>query len=249
MFPTEVPQAKGDDDKDAGMIYQNTATVDGKTKEQHFLKTVPEVAALMPSRWAYEGLIAIFPKQSRWLAAEQVEYVYRGWKNAATVAENTVATTDDAKDLIHSITGLVGDLNRRSNDLSERYQTQVNLQIFGNDKASKIWDRPHETLLARFKTIPFINVVIATEWYNAAVLALMTLLTLVVSRLLLSSWAQAVVAAGFGVVAGAGLCIVGKAVGCARGGEVRVRKHDRKSNLFVFSGDDRTGAFSTVELT
>jgi ABC-type multidrug transport system ATPase subunit len=202
MFPTEVAQAKVDDAKATGMLYQKTSTVDGKTKEQHFLKTVPEVAALMPSRWAYEGLIALYTNHSRWIAAEQVEFVYRAWKNAATVAENAVATTDDAKELIHSITGLVGDLSRRSNDLSARYQTQFTDQIFGNDKASKVWDRPHETLLARFKTIPFTSVVIATEWYNAAVLALMTLLTLVASRLLLSSWAQAVVPAVFGLVAG-----------------------------------------------
>src|SRR5258708_39652638 len=121
MFPKEVAQAKVDDAKAIGMLYQKTASVDGKNKEQLFLKTVPEVAALMPSRWAYEGLIALYTNHSRWIAAEQVEYVNRGWKNAATVAENTVATTDDAKDLIHSITGLVGDLNQRSNDLSAIY--------------------------------------------------------------------------------------------------------------------------------
>jgi hypothetical protein len=202
MFPQEVAQAKVEDAKTAGMLYQKTSTVDGKTKEVHFLKIVPEVAALMPSRWAYEGLIALYTNHSRWIAAEQVEFVYRAWKNAATTAENTVATSDDAKELIHSITGLVGDLSRRSNDLSARYQTQFTDQIFGNNKASKIWDRPHETLLERFKAIPILNVLVASEWYNAAVLALMTFLTLVISRVLLSGWAQAVVPALFGLVAG-----------------------------------------------
>src|SRR5260221_4253468 len=188
----------------------------------------------MPSRWAYEGLIALYTNHSRWIAAEQVEFVYRAWKNAATVAENTVATTDDAKELIHSITGLVGDHSRRSNDLSARYQTQFNDQIFGNDKAAKIWDRPHETLLARFKTIPFINVVIATEWYNAAVLALMTLLTLVVSRLLLSSWAQAVVPAVFGLVAGGGFRNLGQKYRVARGEDDRCQKLTTQFIAFFF---------------
>jgi hypothetical protein len=181
-------------------LYQKSYTADGKTKEIHFLKTVPEVAALMPSRWAYEGLISLYTNHSRWIAAEQVEFVYRAWKNAATSAENSVAKSDSAKEIIHSITGLVGDLSRRSNELSAKYQTQFTDQIFGNNKSLGIWDRPHETLLVRFKTIPFTSVLIPTEWYNASVLALMAFLTLLVSRILLSSWAQAAVPAIFGSV-------------------------------------------------
>jgi ABC-type multidrug transport system ATPase subunit len=200
LFPVQVADAKLDAAKTAGMVYQKSYTSNGKTKEIHFLKTVPEVAALMPSRWAYEGLISLYTNHSRWIGAEQVEFVYRAWKNAATAAENNVAKSDEAKEIIHSITGLVGDLSRRSNDLSAKYQTQFTDQIFGNNQASKIWDRPHETLLVRFKAIPFTSVLIATEWYNAMVLALMAFLTLLVSRILLSSRAQAVVPAIFGLV-------------------------------------------------
>jgi hypothetical protein len=200
LFPAQVADANVDTAKTTGMLYQKSYTADGKTKEIHFLKTVPEVAALMPSRWAYEGLISLYTNHSRWIAAEQVEFVYRAWKNAATTAENSAAKTDAAKEIIHSITGLLGDVSRRSNELSARYQTQFTDQIFGNHKSLGIWDRPHETLLVRFKTIPFTSVLIPTEWYNAAVLALMAFLTLLVSRILLSSWAQAAVPAIFGSV-------------------------------------------------
>jgi hypothetical protein len=200
LFPAQVADANVDTAKTTGMVYQKSYTVDGKTKEIHFLKTVPEVAALMPSRWAYEGLISLYTNDSRWIAAEQVEFVYRAWKNAATTAENSVAKSDQAKEIIHSLTGLLGDLSRRSNEMSAKYQTQFTDQIFGNNKSLGIWDRPHETLLVRFKTIPFTSVLIPTEWYNAAVLALMAFLTLLVSRILLSSWAQAAVPAIFGSV-------------------------------------------------
>ena len=200
FFPAQVAEANVDTAKAAGMLYQKSYTADGKTKEIHFLKTVPEVAALMPSRWAYEGLISLYTNHSRWITAEKVEFVYRAWKNAATTAENTVAKSDAAKEIIHSITGLIGDVSRRSNELSARYQTQFTDQIFGNNQALKIWDRPHETLLVRYKTIPFTSTLIPTEWYNAMVLALMAFLTLLVSRILLSSWAQAVVPAIFGLV-------------------------------------------------
>jgi ABC-type multidrug transport system ATPase subunit len=200
LFPSQVAEANVETAKTNGMIYQKSYTVDGKTKEKHFLKTVPEVAALMPSRWAYEGLISLYTNHSRWIAAEQVEFVYRAWKNAATTAENSVAKSDAAKEIIHSISGLLSDLSRRSNEMSARYQTQFTDQIFGNNKPLGIWDRPHETLLVRFKTIPFTSVLIPTEWYNAAVLALMTFLTLLVSRILLSNWAQAFVPAVFGSI-------------------------------------------------
>jgi ABC-type multidrug transport system ATPase subunit len=200
LFKQEVSSANLEAAKVTGIVY-DISSADGKS-ETHYLKTVPEVAAFMPSRWAYEGLIALYTNNSRWIAAEQVEYVYSGWKDAATDAETKVATSDASKETIHAITGLLGDLSRRSKELSAKYQTQFTDQIFGNNKNAKIWDRPHESLLVRFKTIPFTNTLISTEWYNAAVLALMTLLTLVLSRALLSGWAQAVVPAAFGAVAG-----------------------------------------------
>ncbi|MFY9985053.1 MAG: ATP-binding cassette domain-containing protein [Chthoniobacterales bacterium] len=200
LFPEQVAEAKVEAAQNDGMLYLKSYTNNGKKTEIHFRKTVPEVAALMPSRWAYEGLISLYTNHSRWIGAEQVEFIYQAWKNAATTAENSVAKSEEAKDIIHSITALLGDISRRSKNLSDKYQTQFTDQIFGNDKASKIWDRPHETLLVRFKTIPFTSVLMATEWYNAVVLALMAFITLLVSRILLSSWAQAVVPAMFGLV-------------------------------------------------
>jgi energy-coupling factor transporter ATP-binding protein EcfA2 len=207
LFPTEVPDQNLAAAQAIAPVYNKTSN--GK----NYLKTVPEVAKLMPSRWAYEGLIALYTNHSRWRSAEQLEFIYDEWDAAATKFGDAISKSEASnktpreigeqqKATIHQITTLLNEISRVSKEkLFSRYQNKLNDQIFGNNKASKIWDRTHDTLLVRFKVIPFTAALVPTEWYNATVLALMAFFTLMISRILLSSWAQAVVPAMFATVA------------------------------------------------
>jgi len=152
-------------------------------------KKVPEVAALMPSRWAYEGLIALYTNNSRWTTAERVEAMYKEFQHVAETAKNKAEKAGQSKDLgeaMDASTTLLQDLTRRAKDLFSKYETQFTDRIYNNDARFPTGDYSKTTLLVRFKTVPFTNIQLAAEWFNAASLLLITLITLLLSRILLS---------------------------------------------------------------
>ena len=149
-------------------------------------KAVPEIAAIMPSRWAYEGLIALYANHSRWTIAERVESLGTEFNNATEKAV-AASKSQDVIGTMKAICPLVGNdyFGRQAKSVLEKYQTQLADQILNNDDRIAGTKSAKKTLLVRYKTIPFSNRQVGAEWYNAAALILITLVTLLLSRIML----------------------------------------------------------------
>jgi hypothetical protein len=93
---------------------------------------------------------------------------------------------------MRQVTALVQSIYNEAKDHTfHKYDNQFNnATIFDNDPRFYTWDTADKTALVRYKQVPFTVFIVPTEWYNATVLLLMTLVTLAISRTLLSSWAQ-----------------------------------------------------------
>ena len=194
-----------------GTTYQQKhiagSVADGRKQvvDEYFLTKPPEIAGVMPSRWSYEGLIALYNNHSHWRMAERLHSDSVAYSAAVTKVQSAKDDpskaehnlTDDQIGTMRLIVSLIKTLQEDAeNTTLKKYNSQLtNDLIFDNDPKLSTWDVAHPTALVRYKPIPFTAIVIPTEWYNALVLLLMTFIVLVISRTLLSSWFQSVATA------------------------------------------------------
>jgi ABC-type multidrug transport system ATPase subunit len=231
--PTELKQSVWNKEmQKIGTTYERKHIVgdsaDGgkETVDEYFLVKPPEIAGIMPSRWSYEGLIALYNNHSHWRMAERLHSDSVAYSAAVTKAQ---AAKDDPSKAEHNLTddqittmrlivSLIKSLQEDAESKTlKKYNSQLtNDLIFDNDPQLSTWDVAHPTALVRYKPLPFIGVVIPTEWYNALVLLLMTFIVLAISRILLSSWFQSVVMIAPGLLADRIAHIRGKAGSRAR---------------------------------
>jgi ABC-type multidrug transport system ATPase subunit len=179
-------------------------SADGRKQvvDEYFLTKPPEIAGVMPSRWSYEGLIALYNNHSHWRMAERLHSDSVAYSAAVTKVQAATddpskgehKLTDDQINTMRLVTSLIKTLQEDAeNTTLKKYNSQLtNDLIFDNEPQLSNWDVAHPTALVRYKPIPFTAIVIPTEWYNAMVLLLMTFIVLVISRTLLSSWFQSV---------------------------------------------------------
>jgi ABC-type multidrug transport system ATPase subunit len=194
--------------------------------DEYFLTKPPEIAGVMPSRWSYEGLIALYNNHSHWRMAERLHSDSVAYSAAVTKAQSAKDDpskpehnlTDDQINTMRLVTSLIKSLQEDAeNTTLKKYNSQLtNDLIFDNEPQLSTWDVAHPTALVRYKAIPFTAIVIPTEWYNAMVLLLMTFIVLGISRTLLSSWFQSVVMTAPGLLADRISQIRGKAASRAR---------------------------------
>jgi hypothetical protein len=117
------------------------------------------------------------------MAVERLQSIYFELKEAAVAAENRLNGSDGTRELIHSIVGLVNSLTRYAQNQFARYRNRLTDITWTNDVSG--FDYPHQTLLVRYRTIPFPQLRVGAEYYNAAILAGFSILALVLARIVL----------------------------------------------------------------
>jgi len=154
---------------------------------QETIKKVPEIADLMPSRWAYEGLLALHLNHSQWRKVEDLNNLKDrlGDERKALANKNT-------KDLVvDSVTSLV-DFFRQLSDPNTGdiatfffpYKTELIDLVLNNPNGKD--DPSHSSLLMRYKVWPFPATWINTEYFNGLVLIIFSVVCFVVARVLLA---------------------------------------------------------------
>ncbi|MBV8216003.1 MAG: ATP-binding cassette domain-containing protein, partial [Verrucomicrobia bacterium] len=110
-------------------------------------------------------------------------------KENGHIDETKDVSSDEVKRLQ---TSLGSDVEAYARDVFlAKYDNQlVKDIIYDNQLFHSSFGSQNKFLLLRYKTIPFLGTVVPTEWYNAAVLIILSVIALAISRLLLTSRAQ-----------------------------------------------------------
>ncbi|MBV8967726.1 MAG: hypothetical protein JO331_01535, partial [Verrucomicrobia bacterium] len=148
---------------------------------------VPEIADLMPSRWAYEGLLALHLNHSQWRQVEDLNVL----KDRLGDDRRALANKKSPDPVVDSVTSLV-DFFRELSDPNTGgvatfffpYKTEL-IDLVLNNPGGKD-DPSHSSLLMRYKVWPFPATWIGTEYFNGLVLILFSVVSFVVARVLLA---------------------------------------------------------------
>ncbi|PTX97287.1 hypothetical protein DB346_19980 [Verrucomicrobia bacterium LW23] len=123
-------------------------------------RKVPEIAEIMPSRWAYEGMMVIYDKNT--------------WFNDYYKVK---AERDYMRDNIAKLTAQMGEkaFDEKSMEIRRREEGMMrDLKVkWGNEPVHRYMD-DGENIVSR-KHIPFTGIEVSTVWFNTVVLVLMSL--------------------------------------------------------------------------